>query len=145
MGEGAPKFFTGKTRTKIALFLWWFTLAFMVFTSQNRRGPAGEAPGVLHQSFDRALSNEPGATPIRLCLRGPYFFCAKGSCPKLLGASPAGPRRFWLAKTIDHYKNVTKTSAIFVRVFPMKNFAGPRAPKYNVFYLKMHFLNFGHV
>ena len=27
----------------------------------------------------------------------------------------------------------------------MKHFAGPRAPKYYFLYLKMHFLNFGHV
>ena len=58
MQSQVTKFFTGKTGRFLTLVLRMNKLAFMVFASQNRRGPAGEASGNLRQAFDRALSTK---------------------------------------------------------------------------------------
>ena len=67
-------------------------------------------------------------SPIRLCLRGPYFFVERARpnvCQKCPGASAALPRRVGTIKTIKADLFITKKSAIFLRVFPMKNFVAP--------------------
>ena len=50
-----PKFFTGKTYAFFTLFLVSVNVASMVFVALNGRGRAGEAPGILQQTLDRAL------------------------------------------------------------------------------------------
>ena len=58
----------------------------------------------------------------------------------MLDKSVPEPRRRILSeKTIDHRIFTAKKSAQNRRGFPVKNFAGPRAPKYYFLYLKMHF------
>ena len=50
-----PNFFTGKTQAFFTLFYHYVKPASMVFVARNGQGRAGEAPGNLQQTLDRAL------------------------------------------------------------------------------------------